>query len=210
MLRQLIAMMSGGGGPGGDATWNGGDKTTNLTLSGGNLTAAADTSNFEMVRTTRANLNTGGSGKFYVEINVDTLAASNDMWVGMKAAADAIVSGGTPLGGTFALWRSSGANSVANWTDGGGATTYAAGDVLMLAIDEAAGKVWTGKNNTWNNSGDPAAGTGESFSGMPAGNHAILFSTDNVAGAVQATLVTSAGSLTYSAPSGFTAGLPNS
>jgi len=85
------------------------------------------------------------------------------------------------------------------------------GDIAMWAIDEAAGKVWTGKNGTWNASGDPGAGTNETWNSWPTSEDtAFVLGTDNVAGEVQVTLVTSAGSLTYSAPSGFTAGLPTS
>jgi len=37
-------------------------------------------------------------------------------------------------------------------------TSYTNGDILMFAYKE--GKIWIGKNGTWMNSGDPAAGTG--------------------------------------------------
>ena len=35
------------------------------------------------------------------------------------------------------------------------------GDILNIAIDMDTGKLWFGKNGTYENSGDPAAGTGE-------------------------------------------------
>jgi hypothetical protein len=38
------------------------------------------------------------------------------------------------------------------------------GDTLMVAVDMDAGKLWFGKNGSW--VGDPAAGTGEAFSGL--------------------------------------------
>jgi hypothetical protein len=63
------------------------------------------------------------------------------------------------------------ANSVGyRSTDGdiyvGGAVVVAgatpsAGDIIMFAFDAATGELWVGRNGTWLNSGDPAAGTGE-------------------------------------------------
>jgi hypothetical protein len=55
---------------------------------------------------------------------------------------------------------------------GGTATTFtgsgvlATTDILQIAFDADAGKIWFGKNNTWLDSGDPAAGTGEIYSGI--------------------------------------------
>ena len=50
-------------------------------------------------------------------------------------------------------------NSTTGATVGGSAWT--AGDVLQIAVDIDAGKWWFGKNNTYFNSGDPAAGSGQ-------------------------------------------------
>mgnify|MGYP000686751617 CR=1 FL=1 len=45
-----------------------------------------------------------------------------------------------------------------------GINTFAAGDIIQLAIDTDANKIWVGKNNTWqtinNASQDPSNGTG--------------------------------------------------
>ena len=38
--------------------------------------------------------------------------------------------------------------------------TWNAGDILQIAYDPTTGYVWIGRNNTWFNSGNPAAGTG--------------------------------------------------
>ncbi len=40
-------------------------------------------------------------------------------------------------------------------------SSYSTGDVAQIAFDADTGEIWIGKNNTWQNSGDPAAGTGE-------------------------------------------------
>lgn len=202
------AVSGGGGGGGSGGTWNPADKTSNLTLSAGDLTAAANTGNFEMVRTVKADFNTATGGKFYWEMTVDTLADVSDCFVGVKAAANTITSGSTPLGGTYALWRGNGQYfSNGGWSNGSSPSAYAAGDVLMFALDVDNGKLFVGKNGTWNNSGDPVAGTNASFTSMPTStDFAILFSTDNVVGAVQLTLVSDAVDFTYTEPSGFDPG----
>jgi hypothetical protein len=62
-------------------------------------------------------------------------------------------------GGPF--WdKYTGAAGVA--TDGGSA----ANDVLQIAVDVDAGKIWFGINDTYVDSGDPAAGTNEAYSGL--------------------------------------------
>ncbi len=59
--------------------------------------------------------------------------------------------------------------------------TYTAGDVVMVAFDSASGKIWFGKNGTWQASGDPVAGTNEAFSGI-SGNYfpGVLINTATV------------------------------
>jgi len=63
----------------------------------------------------------------------------------------------------------------------GSTVTYGAncsdGDIIMFAFDSATGKVWTGRNGTWNNApgtsnvGNPASGTYDSGT--------VLTNTDN-------------------------------
>jgi len=43
---------------------------------------------------------------------------------------------------------------------------YGTGDVLMWAYDPGTGSLWVGRNGTWFNSGDPAAGTGFITTGL--------------------------------------------
>ena len=42
---------------------------------------------------------------------------------------------------------------------------FTANDIAMIAIDLAAGKMWVGRNGTWQ--GDPVAGTGAAMTGVP-------------------------------------------
>jgi len=100
-----------------------------------------------------------------------------------------------------------------------GTSFFVAGDVLMFAFNVATGKLWIGLNGTWFNSGDPAAGTGEQFSGFDTALQGGPFSwrffytgafvVDNPIrfhGAFGNSLFPQA----YAAPAGFTALLPPS
>lgn len=199
---------AGGGGGGTPVIWNSADKTTNVTLTNDDKTATANTNNYESARTTVNDFATTGSRKSYLEIAVSALGLTSDLVIGLKLTSDTITSGVSWTNGTYALWRGSGAyHPQGGWSATGSAPpNLVAGVIAMIAIDEAAGKVWFGLNGSWNNSGDPSAGTNPSFSSMPAGNHAMYFSTDNEAGAVELTIVSAPGDLTYSVPTGFTAG----
>jgi len=55
----------------------------------------------------------------------------------------------------------SGGTSVV--TSSSGATT---GDVVQVAVDLDAGKIWFGVNNTWIDSGNPASGTNAAYTGL--------------------------------------------
>ena len=44
--------------------------------------------------------------------------------------------------------------------------TLGVGDIAQIALDYDNGKIWFGKNGTWENSGDPANGTNPIFSGI--------------------------------------------
>ncbi len=45
-------------------------------------------------------------------------------------------------------------------------STWTANDVIGIAIDIDAGKVWFAKNNTWQSSGDPAVGTNAAYTNL--------------------------------------------
>lgn len=47
-----------------------------------------------------------------------------------------------------------------------GVSGFTSGDVLMFALDRTVGNFWIGKNGTWFNSGNPAAGTNPQFTNL--------------------------------------------
>ena len=65
-----------------------------------------------------------------------------------------------------------GDNTEVQWTDGGGSNiaNFADGDICMIAYDLDAGKIWWGKNGTWNTV--PGTNTTTSSSDIASGNNA--------------------------------------
>ena len=49
-----------------------------------------------------------------------------------------------------------------------GFSSSSSGDTWQCAFDADAGKIWFGKNNTWDNSANPALGSNESYSSIPS------------------------------------------
>jgi len=79
-------------------------------------------------------------------------------YVGNNSGGLALNSGN----GDFYHDGSSGPYSTSAWFSGG----LSAGDIISVALDVDAGKIWFGKNGTWGNSSNPATGSnGIDFSG---------------------------------------------
>lgn len=176
--------------------WNPSDKDTGCTLSNSDRTASQAAFNTGAVRSTTYQT----TGKFYVEIVI----TSN---VGFRAGvANSSYSVSSSLGGDANAWvvRGNEGDKINNNT----ATSYGSGfslnDVLMIAVDIDAGKIWWGKNGSWFASGNPSAGTGAGFSGLSS-SLALLFGANSGTGTKVGTL-TEIASYAYSPPSGFTAG----
>ena len=105
------------------------------------------------------------SGKFYWEV-----IPTN---TGSLTFCSSVVSGKFPLG---SLPGQSSNFGITYYPDGylfkeGAGTaswgsTYTAGDVIGIALDMDSGKVWFAKNNTWQASGNPSAGTSPASSSL--------------------------------------------
>ena len=116
--------------------------------SSSNLTAAGGTFGFT-------------SGKWYFEANLHI--QENGCYVGV-VKNDQTIPGGTWNYTHVGLFAISGIGT-AYVTDGAGSqnsagTTVAQGDIIQVAYDADTGRIYFGKNGTWLNSADPAAGTG--------------------------------------------------
>jgi len=58
-----------------------------------------------------------------------------------------------------------------NNTDTAYGASYTTGNIIGVAIDLDNGKIWFSKNNTWQASGDPSAGTNPAFSSIPTNTY---------------------------------------
>lgn len=174
------------------ATWNPSDKGTGITLSGSDLTAAANTTGWHGVRSTISKT----SGKWYWEITVNATAEHMNGIANSSATLDRV-------SGNYADETSG--NVYLYWTDGnktsGGGTapaygaTYASGDVIGVAMDMDGGTITFYKNNS---------SQGQAFSGI-TGTRYAFFGSGSSSASVTANFGASA--FTYTTPSGFNAGL---
>jgi hypothetical protein len=176
------------------------DKYSGVTLSNGNLTAAGTgvtSSNLMPVRCDQVL-----SGKCYWEVLIDAQIASLNVGAGKFSVAidlgeywgkhaDSI--GYNTAGAVF-----KNASQIQTYS------AYTAGDRVQVAFDTATGKIWFGKNGTFN--GSPAAGTGQA-STMSATTTTSLHrigATLRRSGD-QVTLKVAAADFAYTPPSGFAA-----
>ena len=143
-----------------------------LTISDGNLNGSGSVVQGHTPSTIFAS-----SGKFYCEFTLTTY--QNDTGVGVAAsiadpAADWIGEQAYMIGylADGRIFQNSSSNSY---------SSYAAGDTIGAAFDAATGKVWFHKNGTYQNSGNPAAGTGQV--GTITGGYALGFTFRSVGGA---------------------------
>ena len=180
-----------------------------LTISDGNLRTSAGGTLNAIEAITQIG---PSSGKWYAEftLNAAPQLTNNYPIIGVIAADLNITSGNNISNSTFRGY-------VPNGTISGGASygdTFTTNDVIGCAIDLDNQKIWWSKNGTFQNSGDPAAGTNAAFTNLTAGlfyrfciSHAGSTATD-VTGNFGQT-----GGFTYTPPTGFnalsTANLPN-
>lgn len=90
-----------------------------------------------------------------------------------------------------------------NGTDDATAPQYDLGQRVMIAVDEAAGRLWFGVDGAWVLGGDPAAGTGEQYDNIPADTllAASIRERSSETGALR--IHTSSATQSYEPPAGF-------
>ena len=136
------------------------------TLSAANLTFDHSAANYAQ----RFGSFAVASGKWYFEYTITTFSSGRSCAFGIGKTADYPSGAGAAgswtgcvgygdFGDTY-LRPITEAAGVSN-TSGVASMTFAANDIVMIAFDVAAGKFWMGKNGTWFDSGNPAAGTNE-------------------------------------------------
>lgn len=181
-------------------TWNPADKGANVTLSNGNMSAEANASNADSVRATASK----ASGKWYWEILIDVNATDHVVGIGTSSASITEIPGYDANG--YGYNASMGEKGHSNTWDLYG-DSYTTNDIIGIALDLDNGKIWFAKNNVWQASGDPAAGTNAAYTGLsgtffPMHSPADFPDPDP---ADKATARFTVADQTYAAPSGFAA-----
>lgn len=179
-----------------------------LTYANGNLNAAhgsgtSSTGGVYKALSTMAS----SSGKFYAEFVLNSFysngASGADMAVGVTsdlAAGNLLAS---PVGYSY---YADGGGKYNNGSGSAYGSSWTTGDVIGIALDVTNGKVWFAKNNTWQASGDPVAGTNPAFSGL-SGAFAFAFANSTASSAFVQNFTVNFGQqpFTYTPPTGFVA-----
>ena len=204
------------------ATWNPlVQQSSGFVLSNGNTTADNTNDTWRSVYSTLA----PSVGKYYFECKIVNQLQTPRSIIGVCSTAQASNSSAR-LGyeGTNAYAYGSDGNKINNGTNTSYGNTFATGDIISCALDLDNGKIYFGKNGTWQNSGDPTSGStgtgsafnvtlGESyyFGSASYGNDGII-SINSGNGYFGTTPVSSAGTnasgngiFEYDVPTGYTA-----
>jgi len=137
-------------------TWNPDDKDPDVILYNDLLSLETNSNGKFSVRTTKSK----SSGKWYWEVKIDQ-NQEQVTGIGNSSASLGNYPGLDINGYGYARF----AKKCHNGCTGYG-STYAENDIIGIALDLDVGKIWFSKNNVWQESGDPAAETGEAFSGI--------------------------------------------
>lgn len=111
------------------------------------------------------------SGKWYWEMKQGSVQPSRPLtMIGIDAVNTRIDVAGSGAGtgamATSWLYYQNNGNKYNNGSGVAYGTSWAAGDIIGVALDLDSGKLFFSKNGTWQNSGDPSAGTNYAFSGL--------------------------------------------
>ncbi|BBK37679.1 hypothetical protein STAQ_27570 [Allostella sp. ATCC 35155] len=205
-VTQLAGFGAGGASP--PPTFDPTRTDAQITLSGGNLSGSATSGPGSTLST---GIVTGG--KFYTEVRINGLGSTTIRQRLGIARAD--FDWTLPPADTGSLSWVYFARGDKKGPDDSGSVSYGDGwsssDVVGLAVDRDAGKVWFALNNSWQVSGDPAAGTGAAFedADMIADLRLIVGTFDSVGGTFSWTWRSSPADHSYAPPSGFSAVWPS-
>lgn len=181
-------------------TWDPANTAAGITLSAGNLTATKTSlhSNYSTTRSTSS----FSSGKYYFEVKVIATNASNYMIIGIiTAAAPLTIHVGADANG-YGYYEQTGQSYYNNVASTFGAS-FTTNDIIGVAIDFTANKVWFAKNNVWQASGSPSTGTNPAYTITAGAYFAACSEWSTTAPADKLTASFNTASLFYTPPTGF-------
>lgn len=186
-------------------TWNPSDKAASLTLSNSDRTVLKASANavFAAVRSTL-----GASVKRYAEVHINEGSTAPYITVGLANGSMPLSYAVGQDANGWSYYEQTGEKYTGGSLSAFGAT-YTNGDVIGVAYDPVGGNVWFAKNNTWQGSGDPAAGTNPAFSGLASGLFLAvsLYYSNSPAHLITGRFLSA--DMSYSPPSGFSAWTDN-
>jgi len=136
------------------------NRAQTVTLSSGNTKVVSSGNNWKNFVSTL----TMGSGKYYCEYKVDAWNGSNLQYVGV--VADWLNLNKSSHPDSFAGNATNGigygmnGNYTYNNSDTSGGASYAANDIIGVALDATNSKLYFSKNGSWQFSGDPSNNSG--------------------------------------------------
>ena len=153
------AAIDGGGGGAVTTTWNPADKSANITLSNGNLTAAISANADSAVRSTTSKA--AGSGKYYFEVTVTGTLANTG--IGVASPTAVLSSVHNTVTQAAAAFTGPGSAFINGSNVGFALGGFVTGNVACVAVDLVNNRIWFRRNaGNWNDSGtaNPATNVG--------------------------------------------------
>jgi hypothetical protein len=102
-------------------------------------------------------------GKWYVEAKAGAIVSSNVMNIGVTYNPSETARTNNDNKENYEYTYNGSGNKSNNSSDTAYGSSYTTGDIIGIALDLDNNKIWWSKNGTFQNSGDPVAGTGEAF-----------------------------------------------
>lgn len=183
-------------------TWNPSDKSSSITLSNGDLTMAVPlVGGNHLVRAKKGM----SSGKWYWEMKATAMNTNCCVGIAKAGASLSGYVGQDSQGwGKFATDGDIYNNQSVVFNGG----SFVVNDIIGFAFDADSGKLFIHKNGTYENSGDPVAGTGQVVSGLTSGPY-YPAASDASSGSDSCTIVANFGATAFvhTPPSGYDAPL---
>jgi hypothetical protein len=181
------------------------NRTSNVTLSGGNLTATTTDANGGVAFSSDFK----NSGLYYFEATLTAMGANGNLAIGVaNSSYSAYTSNAAHTISCFPEFNN-GAISLDTSNQAYSIGAAVNGDTLCVAINFTAGRIYFRKNATglWSNSGDPVAGTGGTLLGSNFTSVAPVVNLGNSSGEI-ITFNFGNSAFVGAVPTGYTAGWP--
>ena len=174
-----------------------------LTLSDGNLRASAGGTANAIEAVTQI---APTSGKYYAEFTLNAAPQLSNQYPSIGIIGiDLNITGGNNLGSSTFFGYNPNGKKAKGGTASTYGDTYGNGDIIGIAMDLDNQKIYFSKNGTYQNSGDPAAGSNAAFTDLVAGTEYRFCVSNAGSTATDVTGNFGASAFNTAAPTGFVA-----